>query len=70
MIGRLQNELVALNAQHTKCEQQLAATKRELVVAQQQVCSHCRASVFPLSCSNPGWRGMILTQALPYACPG
>ncbi len=37
MIGRLQNELVSLNAQHTKCEQELGATKRQLLAKEQEV---------------------------------
>ncbi len=39
MIGRLQNELVAANAERSRQYQELAATKRQLERAESQVLS-------------------------------
>ena len=50
MIGRLQNELVAANAERSKQYQELAATKRQLTVAEGQVIR--KSSPLPLVSCN------------------
>lgn len=50
MIGRLQNELVAANAERSKQYQELAATKRQLTFAEGQVIR--KSSPLPLVSCN------------------
>ncbi len=59
MIGRLQNELVAANAERSRQDHELAAVKRQLAYAQTQVCTSSHTT---LSCEEQH------LQAAPACC--